>query len=275
MGATAVRVAGLWGVLGALWLSGCGGDINDAAGGVCPAGGTIYCECPGGMPSVATCRGDASGYDPCACPAGSGGQMILSTGASSSSGGAQGSGAMGATGGLLGSGGDGTGGDGTGGAGTGGDGSGGAGNPADDLDALRETCLDHINMYRATLGVPALVRGSATQESCSDDGAQSDSLSGMAHQSAGNCQGLGAQNTCPGWPAQGGDVAGALTGCLDQMWAEGPPPVPVDECIQDYVGCFLKHGHYINMSAAQTSVVSCGFYQQGDGKWWMNQDFGG
>ena len=58
------------------------------------------------------------------------------------------------------------------------------------------------------------------------------------------------------------------------MWAEGEPPIPRDECIRDYQGCFLPHGHYINMSSATSQVVSCGFYEMPNGRWWMNQDFG-
>ena len=38
-------------------------------------------------------------------------------------------------------------------------------------------------------------------------GAQKDGDSGQAHGSAGDCQGLGAQNTCPGYPVRGEGVA--------------------------------------------------------------------
>ncbi|HET8937885.1 MAG TPA: hypothetical protein VFN67_30785, partial [Polyangiales bacterium] len=66
----------------------------------------------------------------------------------------------------------------------------------------------------------------------------------------------------------------ALKGCLKQMWAEGEPPVSRQECQQDYQGCFLKHGHYLNMSDPTLASVSCAFYKMSDGRsYWMNQDF--
>lgn len=147
----------------------------------------------------------------------------------------------------------------------------------DTFNELRQVCVDYINEYRATLNLPALKRATPEQEICSDSGAKKDGDSRRAHSSAGSC-GLGAQNTCPGWDVGGwsgnATVEDALKSCLDMMWAEGPPPVPVRECMSDMFGCFQKHGHYINMTSAQSSVVSCGFYQMQNGSWWMNQDFG-
>ena len=72
----------------------------------------------------------------------------------------------------------------------------------------------------------------------------------------------------------GSTLQDSLKGCLDQMWAEGEPPIPRADCIRDYQGCFLPHGHYINMTDTRSQVVSCGFYEMPDGRWWMNQDFG-
>jgi hypothetical protein len=109
-------------------------------------------------------------------------------------------------------------------------------------------------------------------------GAQKDATTGQAHGSAGDCSGLGGQNTCPGWGVGGfsgnATLGDAPTGCLAQMWAEGPPPKPKQECIADYTNCFLVHGHWMNMSDTGYGVVSCGFYEMSNGKWWMNQDFG-
>jgi hypothetical protein len=169
---------------------------------------------------------------------------------------------------------------GTGGAAGAAIGGGGGSGPVtpDDRNALRQQCVDYINMYRATLGKAPLARATPAQEACSDMGAQKDADSGQAHGSAGDCDGLGGQNTCPGWGVGGFSgnamLADAMTGCLDSMWDEGPPPKPDNECIQDYQGCFLLHGHWMNMSNDMYSVVSCGFYEMPDGKWWMNQDFG-
>ena len=153
-----------------------------------------------------------------------------------------------------------------------------AANPDDSLDSLRQLCLDTINGYRSGLGLPPLMRASVEIETCSDAGAMSDATTGQAHGSAGSCSGLGAQNTCPGWGVGGfsgnATIEDALQGCLAGMWAEGEPPVSRQACIADYVGCFLQHGHFLNMSDPNARVVSCGFYMMDDGRWWMNQDFG-
>ena len=157
-----------------------------------------------------------------------------------------------------------------------------AGNPdsSDSLDAVRQACVDHINMYRATLKLAPLARASASVEACSDQGAMHDATTNMAHSSAGMCPGTGAQDTCPDLPVggfSGATLMSSLMQCLDQMWAEGPPPsgTTVAQCIQDYSGCFLKHGHYINMSDSymMQTGVSCGFYQMSNGDYWGNQDF--
>jgi hypothetical protein len=146
------------------------------------------------------------------------------------------------------------------------------------LDAVRQACVDNINMHRATLGLTALTRATGT-EACSDRGAMQDATTNMAHSSAGMCPGTGGQDTCPYLPvggATGATLLSSLTQCLDQMWAEGPPPTgtTVMQCIQDYTGCFLKHGHWINMSAPGYTNVSCGFYLMSNGAYWGNQDFG-
>jgi hypothetical protein len=149
---------------------------------------------------------------------------------------------------------------------------------AGNLDSLRQLCVDHINMYRATLNLAALARANPTQEACSDKGAMQDGTTNMPHSSAGMCPGFGGQDTCPQLPVGGfggATLQSSLLQCLDQMWAEGPPPsgTSVMQCIQDYQGCFLKHGHYINMSMASYKTVSCGFYEVSSTDWWGNQDF--
>jgi hypothetical protein len=158
-----------------------------------------------------------------------------------------------------------------------------AGVSAAELDMLRQTCVDEINMYRATLTtmkLNALKRATPDQEACSDKGAQMDGDSGMAHGSAraGLCRsvGLGAEDTCPGWGVGGrtgnATLADALKGCLKSMWAEGEPPVSRAECTQDINGCFQQHGHYLNMSGT-AAAVACSFYKMNTGQYWMNQDF--
>ena len=151
----------------------------------------------------------------------------------------------------------------------------GGGATGDPFAAERQACLDSINMYRATLMLAPLKRGTPEQETCSDDGAKRDGDSGQAHGSAGSCRGLGGQNTCPGYPVRpGGTLTDTLNGCLMQMWAEGEPANGVDACIADRTGCFLMHGHWINMSLARYTTVACGFYKMSNGRFWMNQNFG-
>lgn len=167
----------------------------------------------------------------------------------------------------------------TGGAGgmmatTGGSGGGNTGDPNDELNEVRQVCVDTINMYRATLDLPPLERPTPEQEVCSDNGAKMDADSMQAHGSAGMCD-LGSQNTCPGYRLGfgGPTLADTLKRCLQQMWDEGEPPVSRSECEQDYRGCFLMHGHYLNMSDPRATHVGCGFYDMGSDTWWMNQNF--
>jgi hypothetical protein len=146
------------------------------------------------------------------------------------------------------------------------------------FEQLAQHCVDTLNAYRATLGIAPLRRATPEQEACSNRGAEKDGKANSPHSSAGECRGLGAQNSCPGWGfgprTPYASLSAALDGCLASMWAEGPPPVPVSACISDYLGCFMKHGHYINMVDTSNQVVACGFFDMGRDKFWMNQDFG-
>ena len=293
------------GMLVVACLMGCSGGGGDdgggSSGGVCVANAMESCPCPDGTLATKMCRGDGLGYGACLCPiaggaagptmvwgpvagsappiasAGTTGAMAGAAPMSGGVGGVPASAGMGGAISLAGAGGSAP-------AGTGGMAAAGMGGSGpvtgDDMDALRQQCVDEINMYRATLMKPPLARGTPAQEACSDMGAKQDGDSGQAHGSAGNCPGLGGQDTCPGWGVGGftgnATLGDALTSCLDQMWAEGPPPAGTSDqqCIADYQNCFLKHGHYMNMSG-DYGVVACGFYEMSDGKWWMNQNFGG
>lgn len=142
------------------------------------------------------------------------------------------------------------------------------------LDMLRQTCVDTINMYRATKMLGPLTR-KMDQETCSDAGAKKDGDSMQGHSSAFSCRGSTAQNSCPGYPV--GGFGGATLNdtfktCMKQMWDEGEPPVSRAQCQQDATGCFEQHGHYLNMTGTFRSVA-CGFYHMKNGNWWMNQDF--
>lgn len=138
----------------------------------------------------------------------------------------------------------------------GGGGSGGTGTAGDPLAAQRQQCLDKINQYRDTLGLPhyKLWSGKGT---CADGQAKSDQASGTAHGAFGKC-GESAQNECPGWPIS--KISSASGSCLDMMWAEGPGTD------------FQAHGHYINMSSTKYTMVACGF-SGSSGSVWAVQDF--
>jgi hypothetical protein len=136
-----------------------------------------------------------------------------------------------------------------GGPGTGGSG----GSTSGDSEQL---CVDTINMYRAMLSLPPYARWSDAEQ-CTSDEAKSDSETGKAHGAFGMCSEFG-QNECPGWP---GPESSLLSGCLAQMWAEGPG------------ADFQAHGHYLNMSSTKFTKVACGFYTTPSGKIWAIQNF--
>jgi len=128
------------------------------------------------------------------------------------------------------------------------------GDNADPLNAWRQACVNEINQYRSTIGVPAYARWTDI-EYCSDSEAQEDSETNTAHGAFPKC-GESAQNECPGW----GSYEDIIEGCLAMMWAEGP-------------GDFAGHGHYINMSSTNYTRVACGFFETSDGSIWSVQNF--
>ena len=182
------------------------------------------------------------------------------------------------------------------------------GDGGDPYADLRQVCVDTINMYRATVaGLAPLARANAAQEECSDRGAKYDGdlnkgkppnqvvghasthVPGLGPDGGvaplcGSVGLLGIQNACPGWPVGPGTgnatLADALKNCLKSMWAEGEPPEGVKACKDAYLlrqdgACFLKYGHWISMADPTNRTVSCGFYDMGGNKFWMNQDFVG
>jgi hypothetical protein len=223
--------------------SGTGGFV--ATGGVNGTGGFVIPGAGGFDPGTGGFNPGTGGVDP-----GTGGFGPATGGVGPATGGAPATGGTPATGGSSGGG-------------------------SDDLDALRQACVDEINRYRATLSLAPLRRATPEQEACSDTGAKKDADANAPHSSSRDCPGLGGQNTCPGYSIRGGaTLESTLFGCLRQMWDEGPPPLPRDQCIQQYQTCFLVHGHFMNMADTGYGVVACGFYQMPDGRWWMNQNFG-
>lgn len=132
----------------------------------------------------------------------------------------------------------------------------------DPYAAARQACVDEINRHRATEGKSPLERWTDA-EFCTDGEAKSDSETGIPHGAFGQCNEHG-QNECPGWPS----TDSIISGCLQAMWDEGPPPV--NPCEGQ---CFLDHGHYINMSSTRFTKVACGFYTTPDGSIWSIQNF--
>lgn len=126
---------------------------------------------------------------------------------------------------------------------------------ADPYDGNRQACVDRINDFRATEGLPPYARWRGI-ELCTDDEAESDSETNTAHGAFGQC-GEQAQNECPGWPS----LDAVVEGCLQAMWDEGPGEP------------FSAHGHYLNMSSTSYTKVACGFYVTDTGTVWAIQNF--
>jgi hypothetical protein len=116
--------------------------------------------------------------------------------------------------------------------------------------SAEQICVDKINAYRATLGLPAYARWSA-EEGCANGQAKSDSATSAAHGAFGMCTEM-AQNECPGWD---GPAQTMIPSCLAAMWSEGP-----------------GGGHYENMTGNYTKVA-CGFYTLPNGSVWAVQNF--
>jgi hypothetical protein len=121
--------------------------------------------------------------------------------------------------------------------------------------AEQQDCVDLINTYRATLGVPPLTR-LTSEESCAEQEAKSDGQWMDEHGSYPMC-GEHAQNECPGWQGPPDEM---IATCLHAMWLEGPGP-------------FDAHGHYDNMTSTAYTKVACGFYTRPDGAVWATVDF--
>jgi len=97
-----------------------------------------------------------------------------------------------------------------------------------------QVCVDFVNAFRASLGVPPLTRNK-DKESCVDKQAAYDSTHG-AHAAFGQCQEYG-QCECPNWPNSLN-----FTQCLQQMINEGP-----------------GGGHYEIMKNPNYKSIACGF----------------
>jgi hypothetical protein len=139
--------------------------------------------------------------------------------------------------------------------GSGGETSSGGSDPTDPYEQARIDCVDRINAFRATEGKAPLERW-VEQEACTDAQSEADAEGDGAHGNFGMCD-ENAQNTCPGW----NDIESVIEGCLQSMWDEGPGEP------------FSEHGHYINMSNTNYTMVACGFYEMDNGDIWHNHNF--
>jgi hypothetical protein len=119
-----------------------------------------------------------------------------------------------------------------------------------------QLCVDTINSYRASIGLPPFARWTDA-EPCADSEGASDSQTGQPHSAFGRC-GEWAQNECPGWPGPPSTMFGS---CLQAMWNEGPG------------SDFPTHGHYINMTSHTYTKVACGYAVLPNGAVWAVQDF--
>jgi len=120
-------------------------------------------------------------------------------------------------------------------------------------------CVDRINQLRWECQcLPPLQRWSAA-EGCANQHAEYDSTQGPHAGFVDRICSPGgwAQNECPGWAS----VGQVVSGCLQAMWNEGPGPWGPD------------HGHYLNMTNPDYSMVACGFYETGSGDVWAVQNF--
>jgi hypothetical protein len=130
---------------------------------------------------------------------------------------------------------------------------------------VHQDCVDRVNQFRTQCAcLPALTRWN-DGEACADQMAQYDSMGTTAHAGfmARICSGGNAQDECPGW----GSETQVVSGCLQQMWDEGPPPTA--DCSGS---CFQKYGHFINMTNTKMKKVACGFFTTSAGKVWSVQN---
>jgi hypothetical protein len=132
---------------------------------------------------------------------------------------------------------------------------------------VRQDCVNRINQFRTQCACMAPLDRWTDAESCADQMAQYDSMTGTAHSgfSGKICTpGGNGQNECPGYSSET-QVVGS---CLQQMWSEGPPPQsPCDSA------CFQKYGHFINMTNTKFKKVACGFFKTSAGSLWAVQNF--
>lgn len=138
-----------------------------------------------------------------------------------------------------------------------------------------QLCVDTINGYRATRGLPPYARWTS-DEACVSQEAQADGTMMSAHYTFihSHMCGGSAEDECPNYATNPLGSPG-ITECLAQMWAEKDKPQcsGCDTCDFPYQGCtnctFSDCGHFLNMKSSMLSAVACGYWSGG----WYAQDF--
>jgi len=138
-----------------------------------------------------------------------------------------------------------------------------------------QLCVDTINGYRATRGLPPYARWTS-DEACVSQEAQTDGTMMSAHYSFMHSHMCGgsAEDECPNYAPNPLGSPG-IKQCLAQMWAEKDKPAcsGCDTCDFPYQGCtnctFSDCGHFLNMKSSMLSAVACGYWSGG----WYAQDF--
>lgn len=140
---------------------------------------------------------------------------------------------------------------------------------------IRQDCVNRINQFRTTCACMKPLARWTAGEACADMDAQYDSMkmSGHAGFIAMICSPEGySQDECPGDPSE----QYVISGCLQQMWSEGPPPAgtTIAQCESQamYATCYEAHGHFINMTDPNVTKVACGFYTTSSGAVWAAQN---
>ena len=131
---------------------------------------------------------------------------------------------------------------------------------------VHQDCVDRINQFRVECWCEAPLVRWTEGEACADEQAAYDADRDQPHAgfSDGICESGWGQNECPGW----GSEEQVLSGCLQMMYDEGPPPSSSCEG-----SCFQAHGHFINMTNPDFGRVACGFHTTASGEVWSVQNF--
>ncbi len=126
-------------------------------------------------------------------------------------------------------------------------------------------CVDTINSYRATLGLPAYTRWTAN-EACVAEEATTDGSKNSAHWSFINQMmcGSNAEDECPGYADNPLTANDGIDTCLALMWAEKDQSIcsgcatcdfPYDNCTNClFSGSAGECGHYLNMKSKVLST---------------------